>query len=157
MRSTGANDKMVIALNATEYMFSGEGITASYYPNGAGGPIIEGHPETFFSYSDSHQSKSFGQADVEVTQIDNVGAMVSVPLRMTEISGGPITTFTVIVPSIGVAEGSPQAFKTRSVTTVQAATLVGRPTFPALQTYKVDHLDGTASLHPVPLVASAEQ
>jgi len=145
---------MSIPLDATEYTFQGDGITASFYPRGAGGPIIEGRPETFFVYQDSHLSKTFGQAGVDIQQIDNVGALVSVVLIESPIAGGPVTTFTVLVPSVGVTEDSPQSFKTKSVTTVQAATLVQRQVFPALQTYKVEHLDGTASVHALPLVAA---
>ncbi len=142
---------MPISLNATEYTFHGDGITASFFPNGAGGPIIEGQSEVFFVFQDRHLSKTFGKADVTVNQIDNVGALVSVALVKGEISGSPVTTFSVLVPQLGVVEGSPQTFKTRSITTVQAATLVERVVFPALQTYKVEHLDGTASVHPVPV------
>ena len=112
-----------ITLDATEYTFQGEGITASFYPKGAGGLIIEGKTETFFVYQDHHLSKTFGQAEVDIQQIDNVGALVS-------------------------------GFKTKSVTTIQAATLVQRLVFPALQTHKVEHLDGTASVHERPLVAA---
>jgi hypothetical protein len=142
---------MSISLDATEYTFQGEGITASYFPNGAGGPIIEGRPEVFFAFQDSHLSKTFGKTDVSVEQIDNVGALVSVTLVKGEFSGGPVTTFSVLVPAVGVAEGSPQTFKTKAITTVQAATLVERLLFPALQTYKVEHLDGTASVHAEPI------
>ncbi len=145
---------MSIPLDATEYTFQGDGITASFFPRGAGGPIIEGRPETFFVYQDHHLSKTFGQAGVDIQQIDNVGALVSVVLVESPVSGGPVTTFTVLVPSVGVTEGSPQSFKTKSVTTIQAATLVARQVFPALQTYKVEHLDGTASVHALPLVAA---
>lgn len=145
---------MSIQLDATEYTFQGDGITASFYPRGAGGPIIEGRPETFFVYQDHHLSKTFGQASVDIQQINNVGALVSVVLVESPIAGGPVTTFTVLVPSVGVTEESPQSFKTKSVTTVQAATLVARQVFPALQTYKVEHLDGTASVHALPLVAA---
>ena len=148
---------MSISLDATEYTFQGEGITASFFPGGAGGPIIEGVPETFFVYQDHHLSKTFGQADVSVQQIDNVGALVSVVLVKGPFLGGPVTTFTVLVPSVGVIEGSPQNFKTKSITTVQAATLVQRIVFPALQTYKVEHLDGTASVHPLPDIAAEPQ
>lgn len=148
---------MSISLDATEYTFQGEGITASFFPEGAGGPIIEGVPETFFVYQDRHLSKTFGQADVSVQLIDNVGALVSVVLVKGPILGSPVTTFTVLVPSVGVIEGSPQSFKTKSVTTLQAATLVQRTVFPALQTYKVEHLDGTASVHPLPDVAGEPQ
>lgn len=136
---------MPIELDATEYTFQGEGITASYFPGGAGGPPIQGRPEMFFSYQDHHQSKIFGEDDVDVQQVENVGALVSVTLIQSQFDGGPITTFTVLVPAIGVEPGSPQAFKTKSITTIQAATYVERLLFPALQTYKVDHLDGTAS------------
>jgi len=145
---------MSIPLDATEYTFQGEGITASFFPKGAGGPVIEGRPETFFVYQDHHLSKTFGQADVDIQQIDNVGALVSVVLVRSPIAGGPVTTFTVLVPSVGVTEGSPQSFKTKSITTVQAATLVQRLVFPALQTYKVEHLDGTASVHALPDTAT---
>jgi hypothetical protein len=136
---------MPIDLDATEYTFQGEGITASYFPGGAGGPLIQGRPEMFFSYQDHHQSKIFGEDDVDVQQVENVGALVSVTLVQSQFDGGPITTFTVLVPAVGVEPGSPQAFKTKSITTIQAATYVERLLFPALQTYKVDHLDGTAS------------
>ncbi len=145
---------MSIPLDATEYTFQGQGITASFFPGGAGGPRIEGGTEVFFVYQDNHLSKTFGQADVDVQQIDNVAALVSVVLVESPISGGPVTTFMVLVPSVGVTEDSPQSFKTKSVTTVQAATLVERLVFPALQTYKVEHLDGTASVHALPLVAA---
>jgi hypothetical protein len=145
---------MSIPLDATEYTFQGDGITASFFPAGAGGPVIEGRPETFFVYQDHHLSKTFGQAGVDIQHIDNVGALVSVVLVESPVSGGPVTTFTVLVPSVGVTEGSPQSFKTKSVTTVQAATLVARQVFPALQTYKVEHLDGTASVHALPLVGA---
>jgi hypothetical protein len=140
---------MVVALNATEYMFQGEGITASYFPHGAGGPLTQGRPETFFTYQDHHMQKAFGEQDVDVKQIENVGALVSVPLVKEggfALGGGAITTFTVIVPAMGVTEGSPQSFRTKSITTVQAAVYVEREAFPALQTYKVDHLEGTASV-----------
>lgn len=136
---------MPIELDATEYTFHGEGITASYFPGGAGGPIIEGRPEMFFSYQDHHQSIVFGEEDVAIQQIDDVGAFVSVRLVQSQFDGGPVTTFTVLVPAVGVAPGSPQTFKTKSITTIQAATYVQRQLFPALQTYKVDDLDGTAS------------
>jgi hypothetical protein len=145
---------MPIPLDATEYTFQGEGITASFFPRGADGPVIEGRPEVFFVYQDQQLSKTFGQAEVDVQQIDNVGVLVSVVLVASPIAGGPVTTFTVLVPSVGAMQGSPQSFKTRSITTVQAATLVQRLVFPALQTYKVEHLDGTASVHALPGAAA---
>ncbi|HTZ22720.1 MAG TPA: hypothetical protein VMC83_01880 [Streptosporangiaceae bacterium] len=144
---------MAVALNATEYMFQGEGITASYFPGGAGGPITEGGTETYFTYQDHHMAKAFGQQDIAVNQIEDVGALISVPLVKEDsfaLGGGAVTTFTVIVPAMGVTADSPQSFKTKSITTVQAAVYVERLAFPALQTYKVDHLDGTASIHALP-------
>jgi hypothetical protein len=142
---------MIVRLDATEYMFQGEGITASYFPGGAGGPLIQGSPETFFTYLDQHMSKTFGEQDVDIIQIENVGALVSVVLVKSELEGSPVTTFTVIVPTVGVTEDSPQNFKTKSITTVQTASYVETEVFPALQTYKVDHLDGTASMYALPL------
>ena len=136
---------MPIELDATEYIFQGEGIAVSYYPGGAGGPEIQDRPEMFFSYADHHRSMMFGEEDVSVQQVDNVGTLVSVSLVQNQIDGGPITTFTVLVPKVGVQPGSPATFKTKSITTIQAASYVERQQFPALQTYKVDHLEGTAS------------
>jgi hypothetical protein len=136
---------MPIELDATEYTFQGEGIAASYYPGGAGGPETQGRPEMFFSYQDHHRSMVFGEEDVDVEQIDAVGALVSVRLVQSRLDGDPVTTFTVLVPAVGVEPGSPQTFKTKSITTIQAATYVQRQLHPALQTYKVDNLDGTAN------------
>ena len=141
---------MIVRLDATEYMFQGEGVTASYFPGGAGGPLVQGSPETFFTYQDCHMSKAFGEQDVDINQVANVGALVSVALVKAELEGGPITTFTVIVPAVGVTGDSTQNFKTKSITTVQAASCVEREAFPALQTYKVDHLDGTACVRALP-------
>lgn len=152
---------MVVSLNATEYTFQGEGITASYFPGGAGGPLRANQPETFFTYQDHHLRKSFGEQDVDVEQIENVGALISVALVKDDgfaLGGDAVTTFTVIVPAMGVTEDSPQSFKTKSITTVQAAVYVERLAFPALQTYKVDHLDGTATVWAaLPLTDSAAE
>jgi hypothetical protein len=145
---------MTVQFDATEYTFQGEGITASFFPHGTGGPVAESVPETFFVYQDQNLSRTYGQAAVDIQQIPGVGALVSVVLVETPIAGGPVTTFTVVIPSVGVTEGSPQSFSTKSITTVQAANLVKRLSFPALQTYKVEQLDGTASVHPLPLVAA---
>ena len=142
---------MTVRLDATEYAFQGEGIAASYFPGGAGGPLTQGSPETFFTYLDHHMSKAFGEQDVDINQIENVGALISVALVNGEPEGGPTTTFTVIVPAVGVTGDSPQNFKTTSITTVQAASCAETEAFPALQTYKVDHLDGTASIRALPL------
>jgi hypothetical protein len=142
---------MIVRLDATEYMFRGEGIIASYFPGGAGGPLIQGSPETFFTYLDHHMSEEFGEQGVDIKQIENVGALISVTLVQGEPEGGPTTTFTVIVPAVGVTGDSPQNFKTKSITTVQAASYVETEAFPALQTYKVDHLDGTATIRALPL------
>jgi hypothetical protein len=136
---------MPIEPDATEYTFQGESIAASYYPGGAGGPEIQGRPEMSFSYQDHHRSMVFGEEDVDVEQIDAVGALVSVRLVQSRLDGDRVTTFTVLVPAVGVEPGSPQTFKTKSITTIQAATYVQRQLHPALQTYKVDNLDGTAN------------
>ena len=103
---------MWIPLDATEYMFQGDGITASITLQEApAGRSLRVGPETFFVYQDHHLSKTFSQAGVDIQQIDNVGALVSVVLVESPISGGPVTTFTVLVPSVGVTEDSPQKLR----------------------------------------------
>jgi hypothetical protein len=103
---------MVVALNAAEYPFQGEGITASYFPHGAGGPLRAGQPETFFTYQGRHMSKAFGDQDVDVKQIENVGALISVALVKEggfALGGGAITTFTASVPARWTATWSATA------------------------------------------------
>ena len=103
----------------------------------------------FFSYQDSHTSKTFNKAETVETPIDGVGTLVTVVLTENPISHSH-TSFSVLVPGVGVASGSPQTFRTKGITTVQGATLVVRTVFPALQTYKVEQLSGTASLADLP-------
>jgi hypothetical protein len=136
---------MLVDLTATEYIFQGQGIAATYYPKGPGGPIVAGQPKFWFIYQDHQQTRTFTEDEVTVTQLDNVAAVVSVKLAESPLADGPVTTFSVYVPDVGVGEAAPQSFRTIAVTTVQAATLVKRELFPALETYKVDHLTGTAS------------
>lgn len=136
---------MSIELTATEYVFQGHGITATYYPKGPGGPIVAGKEKYWFVYQDHHQTRTFTEDEVTVTQIDNVAAVVSVQLAAGLLEGSPVTTFSVYVPAVGVNDSAPQTFRTIAVTTIQAAALVQRDLFPARQTYTVDHLTGTAS------------
>ena len=132
--------------NPNEYSFQGDGIHAAYFPQGSGPIGPQG--AVFFSYQDSHTSKTFNKAETVETPIDGVGSLVTVVLTRT-ISHSH-TSFSVLVPGVGVASGSPQTFRTKGITTVQGATLVVRTVFPALQTYKVEQLSGTASLADLP-------
>lgn len=129
--------------DADEYTFHGDGIHATYFPEGSG-PITQ-QGAVVFSYQDSHLSKTFNQAETVVTEVDGIASLVTVVLNRNDISHAQ-TSFTVLIPSVGVDRGSPQSFKTKGITTVKGATLVQRTVFPALQTYKVEQLDGTASL-----------
>jgi hypothetical protein len=129
--------------DADEYTFHGDGIHATYFPEGSGPLTQQG--AVVFSYQDTHLSKTFNKAETVVTQVDGVASLVTVVLNRNDISHAQ-TSFTVLIPSVGVERGSPQSFKTKGITTVEGATLVQRTVFPALQTYKVEQLDGTASL-----------
>jgi hypothetical protein len=60
------------------------------------------------------------------------------------------TSFSVLVPDIGVDVNQAQTFHTKAITTAEGATLVKLLTFPALQTYKVEHLLGTARIVEIP-------
>ena len=132
---------------ANEYTFHGDGILASYFPDGTG-PVTE-QGLLFFSYQDSHLSKTFNKAETEVTQVPGVATFVTVVLVRNNISHAQ-TSFTVLVPLVGVERGSPQSFRTAAITTIEGATLVQRQVFPALQTYKIEQLEGTASLVELP-------
>ena len=129
--------------DANEYTFQGDGIRASYFPDGTGPVTQQGL--VFFSYQDSHLSKTFNKSETLVTQVSGVATLVTVVLVRNDISHAQ-TSFTVLIPSVGVERGAPQTFKTTGITTVEGATLVQRQVFPALQTYKVEQLEGTASL-----------
>jgi preprotein translocase subunit SecF len=57
-------------------------------------------------------SKAFGDQDVDVKQIENVGALISVALvkeGVFALGGGAMTTFTVIVPARWTATWSATA------------------------------------------------
>ena len=50
------------------------------------------------------------------------------------------------IPDVGVDVNEAQTFHTKAITAAEGATLVKLLTFPALQTYKVEHLFGTARI-----------
>lgn len=129
--------------DANEYTFQGDGIHATYFPEGSGPLTQQG--AVVFSYQDTHLSKTFNKAETVVTEVEGVASFVTVVLNRNDISHAQ-TSFTVLIPSVGVERGAPQSFKTKGITVVQGATLVQRTVFPALQTYKVEQLDGTATL-----------
>ncbi len=96
--------------NPNEYSFQGDGIHAAYFPQGSGPIGPEG--AVFFSYQDSHTSKTFNKAETVETTIDGVGTLVTVVLTENPISHSH-TSFSVLVPEVGVAAGSPQTFRTK--------------------------------------------
>jgi hypothetical protein len=130
-----------------EYTFQGDGIQASYIPGGAGPATADGL--VTFTYTDSHQSKVFRGAETTVTRLPGMGQLVSVVLTANPISHAQ-TSFSVLVPDVGVDVNAAQTFHTKGITTAEGATLVKLLTFPALQTYKVEHLLGTARIVEIP-------
>jgi hypothetical protein len=130
-----------------EYTFQGDGIQASYIPGGAGPATTDGL--VTFTYTDSHQSKTFRTDETTVTTLPGMGRLVTVVLTSNPISHTQ-TTFSVLLPAVGVDVNTPQTFHTKGITTATGQTLVVRPTFPALQSYKVEHLLGTARIVAIP-------
>jgi hypothetical protein len=133
--------------DANEYTFQGDGIHASWIPGGAGPATTDGL--VTFTYTDSHQSKVFRGGETSVTSLPGLGRLVTVVLADNAVSHAQ-TSFSVLVPDIGVDVNQAQTFHTKAITTAEGATLVKLLTFPALQTYKVEHLLGTARIVEIP-------
>lgn len=117
------------------YQLQGRTIHVSYSTSG-----IDGQPH--FTYQDTTQTLSFRGQDIRVVESD-LGQVVSVSLRRTIDSGS--TSFSVIIPRVGLVDGHPANITTQGITTVHRFSVVPLFMRGQLDTYSYARLVGTAS------------
>lgn len=126
------------------YQFSGDGITVSFLPTGAGGLA-------HFSYHDSQRTLQFTGDQIRKVQIPDLGTVVSVTLVTTIDSGS--TSFSLLLPSVDLPSqrGASATISTEGITTVHRFSIVPWFNFGQREFYKVTRMTGTASLVIIPL------
>jgi hypothetical protein len=126
------------------YQLSGDGISVTFLPTGAGGLA-------HFTYQDSQRTLNFTGDQIRKVDVPDLGTVVSVTLIMTVDSGS--TTFSVLIPQTTLQNtaGASAHIRTLGITTVHRFGLV--PVFNVGQDeiYSVVHLHGTASSVIIPL------
>ena len=131
-----------------QYHLSGRAITVDYYTDGHG-PITGVEGLVFFVYQDSHLSKTFGQGEVRVVDVGDLGQVVSVTLAPTVDTGS--TTFSLLIPSVELSDGTGTVpITTEGITAIHRilAAAIGHPQH---DTYTVTRLSGTAAFGENPL------
>jgi hypothetical protein len=129
-----------------QYYLQGNGISVAYFPNGFGPPHTNG--PLHFTYRDSVRSLAFYGDEVRLVEVPDLGAIVSVTI-VPSVDTGP-TTFSLVVPDVGMPEHGSVDIATFGVTTMDHV-LFGAIGHPQRQTYAVTQLTGTAVLSPIPL------
>jgi hypothetical protein len=119
---------MIARLDATEYLFQGEGITASYFPGG-GRPADSRQPgDVLYLYRSPYVAGVLVSRTLISSKSKMSARLSQSLLSKANPEGGPITTFTVIVPAVGATGDSPQNFKTKSIT---GSSMLAGVVFPA--------------------------
>lgn len=126
------------------YQFSGDGITVSYLPTGAGGL-------THFTYHDPQRTLTFTGNQVRRVEVPDLGTVVSVTLVNTVDSGS--TTFSLLLPAVNLPNqrGASATVATEGITTVHRFSIVPGLNYGQREFYKVTRMIGTASLVIIPL------
>jgi hypothetical protein len=126
------------------YELTGNGITVSYLPTGAGGLA-------HFSYQDSQRTLHFIGAQIRRVQVPDLGAVVSVTLVMTVDSGS--ITFSVLIPDVNLPDqrGASAPIQTEGITTTHRFSIVPIFNQGQRELYSVTPLSGSALAVIIPL------
>jgi hypothetical protein len=132
-----------------QYHLQGGGLSITYYPGGAG-PIPAGHGPTCVYYQDSTRHLAFDRAEVQTTDLPDLGEILNVTIANTVDLG--YTTFSLLLPAVTVANelGTPVAVQTIGITTLHRSFLAGVGD-PQRDSFTTVALTGSASNGPVPL------
>lgn len=128
------------------YHLHGRGMQITYYPDGSGPPTADG-PVTVV-YQDTHATKTFRAKQVTVTEVAEVGTLVSVVLQVTVDVGS--TTATLLIPSVVLAGAQSVPVHTVLITTVHSTPFSGIG-HPQRDVYTTTKLAGSASSVILPL------
>lgn len=99
--------------------------------------------QPYFSYQDGSQKLSFKGADIRQEKSE-IGTLVTVIIRRTVDAGS--TTFTLLVPSVGLKELSPAEVHTYGITTVHKFSVIPAMNMGQMESYTSTELSGTAKL-----------
>ena len=119
----------------TLYQLSGDSIHITYSTTSfAGSPLLH--------YQDATHTREFTDKDIRTIDTE-LGALVTVTLNLTPDLGS--TTFTVLIPRVGLGLSDSAHIVTEGITTMHRTTIIG----PALQGqtdfYTFRRLQGTAA------------
>jgi hypothetical protein len=116
------------------YDLSGDGIhiTYTFYP-------LAGPPQ--FHYHDTKQSHLFKDKEIRTVNTE-IGTLVSVSIHLTPDSGS--TSFTVLIPTVGLGQSYAQPITTIGITTLHKINIVGPALLGQTELYTVHPLRGTA-------------
>jgi hypothetical protein len=117
------------------YELSGDGIKITYTLQPLAGP-----PQ--FNYDDGKLSHLFKGDEIRTVDTDEVGTLVSVTIHL-EIDRGS-TTFTVLIPKVGLGQSTSEPIKTIGITTVHKRPVVGPTPQGQDDLYAVHAMEGTA-------------
>jgi hypothetical protein len=115
------------------YELSGEGVEVTYSTTS-----IDGTPR--FTFKKRRQTLNFSGAEI-VSVGTSIGTFVSVVIA--SVPDKSVTTFSILLPAIRLADHKKQTFRTIGITTVSKTTIAGPP--PGVQqSYKTIALRGSA-------------
>jgi hypothetical protein len=118
------------------YQLQGRHVHVTYSTSG-----IDGRPH--LTYQDAQQTLSFNGDEIRTAESE-IGTLVTVSLRRTVDTGN--TTFTLIVPTVNLAQGNHHlTIHTRGITTVHRYSPVPAFNQGQAETYSFAALTGTAS------------
>jgi hypothetical protein len=117
------------------YELSGDGIKITYTLQPIAGP-----PQ--FNYDDGKVSNLFKGGEIRTVETDELGTLVSVTIHL-EIDRGS-TTFTVLIPRVGLGQSTSEPITTVGITTVHHRPVVGPTPQGQDDLYTVHPMKGTA-------------
>jgi hypothetical protein len=131
-----------------QYHLSGHGVHVSYYPGGIGPVTVDG--PIILTYQDAQRSTTFRGVTASVTDVANLGTIVTVKFEPLLVSGGSITTTTaaLLIPAVVLPAGASTTVHTELITGTHLSTTGPGPA--QRDHYAVTALTGEASHHPLP-------
>jgi hypothetical protein len=127
-------EQIITSKKPNLYELSGDGIKIIYTLQPIAGP-----PQ--FNYGDGKLSHLFTGKDIRTVDTE-IGTLVSVTIHLTPDSGS--TSFTVLIPKVGLGQSTSEPITTIGITTVHKFLVVGPTPQGQDELYTVHPLQGTA-------------
>ena len=146
--TTSSKDQVAVTAQSftapDSYQLTGDGISVSYLPVGAGGLA-------HLTYHDANRTMQFTGNNIRRVEVPDLGSVISVTLAETTDSGS--TDFTFLLPGVNLPNqrGASATITTEGITTIHKFSLVPGLNYGQRETYKTTKLTGTALLVIIPL------